>query len=259
MRENDNSTPERDNVRVLDESRTRREGSSAVVLHAHQIKNMADIRPLSPSELDNLKLIYTGMQNRAALNAFRDIRTKIFQHAGRENFVLMTTAVCDSGGATFTGLNLAAAIALDRSKTSIVIDCNLHHPHLHRLIGDAQGYGLADYIENASVSVDDIIYASGVPRLRVIPAGRECESGVEVFTAKRMHELLGELRSRYEDRCVVIDAPPLTSSADARILQEMCDYVVLVIPYGRVTKGQIATAIESIDSERFVGVIFNDF
>lgn len=261
MQENDKTPPanETTNVLSLEDSRSRRIEGSALVVHTHQIKNMADIRPLSQAELDNLKIIYAGMNNREALNSFREIRTKIFQHAGKENFVLMVTAVCDSGGASFASVNLGAAVALDRSKTSIVIDCNLHHPHLHCLLGHTPEFGLADYIEDSAIGVDDIIYASGIPRLRIIPAGRECEAGLEVFTAKRMAELLAELRARYSDRCVIIDGPPLMSSADARILQEMCDFIVLVVPYGRVTQVQIAAAIEAIDSERLVGVIFNDF
>lgn len=260
MQEKDKSPGPENNVLSLEDTRSRRqEGGSALVVHTHQIKNMADIRPLTQAELDNLKVIYAGMHNRKALNAFREIRTRIFQHAGKENFVLMTTSVADGGGASFTAINLGAAVALDRSKTAIVIDCNLHSPHLHCLLGHTPEYGLADYIEDSAIGVDDIIYASGIPRLRIIPAGRECEPGLEVFTAKRTAELLQELKARYNDRCVIIDAPPVMSSADARILQKMCDFIVLVIPYGRVTQAQIAAAIEAVDDERLVGVIYNDF
>jgi protein-tyrosine kinase len=245
-------------VHTLEESRLRREGGD-LVIHTHQIKNMADVRPLSQAELDELKIIYAGMHNREALNAFREIRTKLFQHAGKENFLLMVTSACDQGGGSFTAVNLGAAVALDRSKTAVVVDCNLHHPHLHLLLGQTLEYGMVDYLEDPSINLDDIIYASGISRLRIIPAGKECEPGVELFSSKRMKDLLLELKSRYSDRCVVLDAPPITSSADSRILQELCDFIVLVVPYGRVSRDQVLSAIDAIDRERLVGIIFNDF
>lgn len=247
------------NVHALEDTRARRSESTSLTVHSHQIKNMADIRPLSQSELDELKIIYAGMNNRQALNAFREIRTRIFQHAENENFVLMITAVGDEGGASFASINLGAAVALDRSKSAIVVDCNLHHPSLQKLLGHRPEFGMADYLEDTSVSVDDIIYASGVSRLRVIPAGKECEPGVELFTSVRMKEMLAELKTRYADRFVILDAPPITSSADSRILQELCDFIVLVVPYGKVTNAQVMAAIDAIDRKRLVGVIFNDF
>jgi len=247
------------NVHTLDDSRAWRTDSTSLVVHTHQIKNMADIRPLTQSELDELRIIYAGMHNREALNAFREIRTKLFQHASNENFLLMVTSVGEQGGSSFSSLNLGAAVALDRGKTAIVIDCNLHHPHLYKMLGHSPEYGLVDYLEDPSISVDNIIYASGISRLRIIPAGKECEHGVEVFTSKRMKEMLAELKTRYPDRIVILDAPPITASADSRILQELCDYILLVVPYGRVTNAQVMSAVDALDRKRLVGVVFNDF
>jgi len=199
------------------------------------------------------------MHNREALNAFREIRTKVFQHAGNENFVLMVTSVGEQGGASFSSVNLGAAVALDRGKSAIVIDCNLHHPYLQKMLGHLPEYGMVDYLEDPSISVDNIIYASGIARLRIIPAGKECEHGVEVFTSRRMKEMLGELKTRYADRFVILDAPPINTSADSRILQELCDYILLIVPYGRVTNAQVMSAVDAIDRKRLVGVVFNDF
>jgi Mrp family chromosome partitioning ATPase len=73
-----------------------------------------------------------------------------------------------------------------------------------------------------------------------------------------MQQFVEELQGRYADRYVVIDAPPIGSTADARILSELCDFAAIVVPYGMVTSDQVRTAIESVDKEKLVGLIFNN-
>ena len=243
--------------RILEEPRNLRK--NLPLPHKHRIKHMVEVKPLDQDELDNAKIIYPGMHNREILNAFREVRTKLFQQAGKENFVIMLTSVCERGGSSFASINLGAAIALDRGKTAIVVDCNLYQPHLHALLADEPDYGLADYLEDSELGVDDIIYASGVTRLRIVPAGKEHEPGSELFSTEGMQKFITELKARYPDRYIIIDAPPISMSADTRILQDLCDYCLLVVPYGKVTKDQVLSAIDAVDSERLAGVMYNDF
>ncbi len=255
MREKDVSNFE--NVRALDEVGKKHDKFPRVL--EHDIKNMTDVRAVDNSNLDRFKIIYPGMANREVLNAFREMRTKLYQLTGKENSAIMVSSVCENGGNSFTSINLGSAISLDRGKTSIIVDCNLGYPYLHKLLTHQPDCGLADYVEDDSVHVEEIIYASGIPRLRIIPAGNAHELGLELFNTGRMRKLIDEIRTRYPDRYIILDAPPITTSADARILQELCDYCILVIPYGKVTKDRILSAIESVDKERLVGLIFNDF
>lgn len=223
-----------------------------------EIGRMAEFGRLGYSELEANKVIHAGMLQPKLMNAFRELRTKLYQlAANRENFVLLVTAVMPGGGASFVSLNLGAAIALDESKTALVVDCNIYDPALHRLLPVEPDYGLTDYLENITLDVKDVIYSTGVRRLRMIPAGTRQQPGSEFFTSGRMRRFLQELRTRYRDRHIIIDAPPVGSSADARILTELCDFVMLVVPHGQVTSEQIQTAVDAIGPEKLAGVIFN--
>jgi Mrp family chromosome partitioning ATPase len=73
-----------------------------------------------------------------------------------------------------------------------------------------------------------------------------------------MRHLLSELRQRYVDRFIILDAPPITDSADARILAELADYAVLVVPYGAATEAQITAAAKLIGEKKLLGVVFSD-
>lgn len=222
------------------------------------IRRMAEVLLLSPEELTERKIIYPGMPQREVLNEFREIRTKLLQKAEQNNFVLMVSSLAEQGGASFTAINIAAAFALDERRTSLFIDCNLYDPYATRLLPTEPEYGLTDYLENPALMVEDIIYASGIPRLRVIPSGTMRETAVEYFNSLRMEELMRSLKQRYPDRFIVLDVPPVHSGAEARILSQLCDFAVLVVPFGRVTTGQVLSGIDAVGKERFAGVIFND-
>jgi Mrp family chromosome partitioning ATPase len=73
-----------------------------------------------------------------------------------------------------------------------------------------------------------------------------------------MKDLVAEIRSRYDDRLIVLSAPPIGSCADATILAEQSDYVVLSVPYGRVTMAEINDAVRAVGAQKVAGVIFSE-
>jgi Mrp family chromosome partitioning ATPase len=73
-----------------------------------------------------------------------------------------------------------------------------------------------------------------------------------------MRKFLYAAQQRYRDRYIVLDAPPIGESADASILAEFCDRVVIVVPYGRVTEGQVSAAVDSVDKSKLFGLVMND-
>jgi Mrp family chromosome partitioning ATPase len=73
-----------------------------------------------------------------------------------------------------------------------------------------------------------------------------------------MHNFREELRTRYPDRYVFIDSPPILDSSEARILSEIVDVVILIVGHGSVTPEQVESAIEIIDKEKLAGLVYNN-
>jgi Mrp family chromosome partitioning ATPase len=113
-------------------------------------------------------------------------------------------------------------------------------------------------MENPEMDVADVIYPVGIERLRIIPSGGRREIPAEYFTSLKMKRLLDSVKQRYQERFVIIDAPPMTESADTQILSELCDFVILVVPYGRVTDNEIDSSIKAVGDKKLLGVVFND-
>jgi Mrp family chromosome partitioning ATPase len=73
-----------------------------------------------------------------------------------------------------------------------------------------------------------------------------------------MLHFIKELRTRYTDRYVFIDSPPVTESSEARILAEIADVVIVVVPHGRATHDQIEAAIEILGKDKISGIVYNN-
>lgn len=225
---------------------------------AHEIALMREPQLRDRSALDQERIIYPEMLGTGTVQAFREIRTKLIQRSGGRNCSVAVTAVDSSSGTSFVAFNLGVAFAFDAAKTALVMDCNRTNPSLHRLAIGENPLGITDYLEDANVDIEQIMYSVGIPRLRVMPAGANLEAPAEYFTTGRMHDLMQDIKHRYAERYLIVDAPPMTQFADVQVLMEFCDYAILVVPYGKVTESAIADAARAIGEQKLLGVVFNN-
>ena len=223
-----------------------------------EIGRMGEVDRFSVEELERLKLISGQRTNIRVLNIFRELRTQLMKKSNKKNFVCMVTSISHQGGASYVSMNSASVFALDKAKTSLLIDANLYAPSLEQLIIGEAGVGITDYLSHANFDIKDVVYATGVPRLRVVPIGDNSEGAAEYFSSDKMQHFIDEIRSRYSDRYIFIDSPPVTESSEARILTEIADMVVLVVPHGRATEEQIEAAINIIGKDKLAGLVYNN-
>jgi Mrp family chromosome partitioning ATPase len=213
-------------------------------------------RPWSLHELRERKIIYPGMANKSILDAFREVRIKLRDRAGAVNFSVMVSSLGRKDNSVLTAFNLAATFAMDAQSSALLVDCNPWNSDLGHLVSSPVHQGVTDFVADKSLKVKDIIYPSGVDRLSVVPAGTQSASAVELFSAVRMRDLMSELKSRYPDRFLIINAPPLKASTEANILVRYANQLVLSVPFGDVTPDDIVSSVETLGSEKFSGLIF---
>lgn len=234
-------------------------GSGAVDKYviSKQITRMQEPRRLTSDDMDERRIIYPESPNRKLVNHFRNLRTKLLEKSGGNNFTMVVTGACEGAGSSFMALNLAAAFAFDESKTAVIIDCNLREPTIHANLDIVPDAGLTDFLDDPDCEIGRILYPTGIPRLRLIPAGSRRETPAEFFTSFRMKQFLQAVRRRYPDRFIILDTAPVSQSPDARILTELCDYALLVVPHGKLTVTGIENAAKALNSEKYVGAVLN--
>ncbi len=232
---------------------------SAVLEHRkrEKIKNMEMPQLWTQEELYEKKIVFTGMRQRDVLNAFREVRIKLLSRHRSDNMVVLVSSVAMDAPSSYFSFNLAATFALDQHKTALFVDCNPYSSDVDKYVTSEIDVGLSNYLTDYTVPLKNIIYPSGVERLRVIPSGGASESAAEFFNSKRMEVLVAEIKSRYPDRFIVLDAPSIQQSTEARILAKYCDHALLVVPFGKVVTDEVLSAVDAVGKEKFAGLVFN--
>ncbi|MFT4255708.1 MAG: polysaccharide biosynthesis protein [Pseudoxanthomonas sp.] len=214
---------------------------------------------LTPLQLEDRNTIYRSEQERSEVDAFRALRTRLLATAGvAGNFVTLVAPVSRGSGGSFVARNLAAAMAFDESRHALLVDCDVRNPSQDKSMQiKSAGGGLIDYLEHRETDIGNVLHATGVARLELLPAGASRETCAEHFSSNRMRLLVDTLRSRAPGSHIFLDGPPVRGAPDARILADLADVVLLVAGYGHDTPDAIAEAAANFDERKFAGVVFN--
>lgn len=233
-----------------------------VAVAKNQIKKMSNRRLLTDDELMAKRLIYPRMWDVKLLNIYRNLRTKLISlNGGRGNFITLVTSVATDCHSSLISANLAAAFAFDEGKTSLLIEGNIYAQSLTRLfdLKEDTTKGLMDYLERDDLSIKDVLHETGINRLRIIPGGKIRENSAEYFSSDKMKSFVRELLAKYPERYPIINAPAIQDSADARILLDLCDQVILVVSYAKSSEEEIKRAVRTIGKEKLAGLVLNQF
>ena len=223
-----------------------------------EIRRMLENSLLSREELNDRKIIFPGIDDYKTLNDYRELRTKLLNKTNNKNFVCMISSVTSGAGTSHVTMNLATSIALDQSKTVLVIDCNIYNPQINKYLKVPPTLGLTDYLEQTTDKIEDIIYPSGIPRVRVIPVGTKIMNAAEHFSSVEMITFIDSLKKRYPDRFIIMDTPAIGLYAESQILASLCDVSLLVIGYGKSGLPHIQAGIDTIGKDKLAGLVFNN-
>jgi protein-tyrosine kinase len=230
-----------------------------VISAKKHISTMSQKNKYSAKELGDRNLISTSTSDAALLNEYRNLRTKLLVGQTKSNFTTLVTSISAGYDVSLVVANIAMAFALDSSKTSLVINADTENTKLNNLFDVDNDLGIIDYLESDDLEIDEILCETPISRLRYMPCGKSHEDVSEYFTTSRMTGLVKTLIERYPERFPVICAPSIESSADARILIDSCDCVVLVAGFGKCNESEIRHAMLTVGSEKFAGIILDDF
>jgi non-specific protein-tyrosine kinase len=189
--------------------------------------------------------------------AYRLLRTN-FQFAAVDRPLrrVVVTSPGPGDGKSTTAANLAVVFA-QSGKSVILVDADLRRPQQHRIFQRTASYGLSTALVDAATPVTSFLQPTDVPGLRLLTSGPIPPNPAELLGSQRMAQLLQVLNQEAE--MVIVDSPPVLSVADAAILANAADGVVLVADAGRTRREMARRAKESLEraGANLLGMVLN--
>jgi protein-tyrosine kinase len=159
-------------------------------------------------------------------------------------------------GKTTIALNLALSIALDLNQTVLLVDLDLRKPNVMDYLGLIAPVGLTDYFTN-DVPIADCLIRPSFERLSLLPAGRILENSSEVLGSPKIAALAEELKTRYPDRLIIYDLPPVLAQDDPMVFLPHVDGLLLVVCEGSTSTSDLKSSLRALSSAHVIGTVLN--
>ncbi|MCW5573978.1 MAG: AAA family ATPase [Steroidobacteraceae bacterium] len=170
---------------------------------------------------------------------------------------LMVTSALPGEGKTFTSINLALSLALEKDHNVILIDGDAPKPHVSQTFGVGQEPGLLDLLVQRELAVESAVLPTDIRGLFVLPIGRRSETATELLASARMREVIGELEALDSQAIVLLDSPPILLTSEAQVLASLFGQVVLVVRAGVTAQQAVSDALTIIGEGPRVGLVLN--
>lgn len=191
-----------------------------------------------------------------AIENYKSLRARLLKwQATKGMSSVAITSVGRAEGKTLTAFNLACCCA-SPDNSVLLIDGDLRNRSLTRLIGGMPPFGLADVISGAA-SQEEAIAKTDVANLYVMGSGKSDETSADLFSSERWSELVHWAVQHF--KLVLIDAMSLGAFADFDLVAPECDGVLLVVRARTTSREVLKTALEQVDVNKLVGVVWNGF
>jgi polysaccharide biosynthesis transport protein len=160
--------------------------------------------------------------------------------------VIMVTSTAPNEGKTTLCLSLARSYALSGRRT-LLIDCDLRKPSVHRQLEFEPSQGLLEVLSdmNADSDLRTIMTADKVPGLTIIVGARRSDLPTDQLLAGQSFKRLISAARRSFD-IVILDTPPVGPVVDGLYIAPHSDLIVFVTRWASTSQRDAKLALASL-------------
>ena len=211
---------------------------------------------LAPGLLDEGRLV--GGSLRADLcDAINVLRTQVLHRTRRKGWnTILVTSPNPGAGKTTVAINLALSLAREMNQTAMLVDLNMRAPTIADRLGLGKREGLTDYLSD-NVPLERLLVNPGIPKLVVLPSGTKTTDAADLVGSPQMKRLIDELKNRYPERYVILDAPHVVGLPDTLVCAEYVDAILLVAGDSETKQQELRQTQELLEGRNVIGVVLN--
>lgn len=216
-----------------------------------RVKKKKDLEDLSG------RLITVLKPSDAASEAYRMLRTNLLFHSVSDTppKLVVLTSPGSKEGKSITCANLGVILAQADKKT-LLVDCDLRKPVLHKMFGLRNLQGLMNVLTGER-SLQEVAHEP-LGNLDVLTAGPMPPHPAEVLSSQRFAEFCSQARQQFD--YVLVDTPPTRVVSDAAILASLGDATLLVVDAQNTRKGSVRKAVHDLEAVggNVIGTVMNN-
>ncbi|MBT5890094.1 MAG: CpsD/CapB family tyrosine-protein kinase [Chromatiales bacterium] len=212
---------------------------------------------VSPS-LYREKNIVAALPGHELQDTYRMLRTRINKVMRANGWkMIMVTGAHRGAGKSMTAVNLAIAMSMDVNSYVMLVDADLRQPSIHEYFGYQPELGFGDYLKDGAPIEDMLFHPNGLDRLVVLPGNGRIENSAEMLASPRAEVAAAEFKTRYVNRVVIVDAPPILNSDDVTVTDGYIDAVLLVAEAGVTKREELQECLRVLGNIPVLGTVLN--
>ena len=162
--------------------------------------------------------------------------------------LIMVTSALPGEGKSFSAINLAISIAMELDNTVMLVDADVARPSVLNMLGLAPAPGLLDVLVKNSVDISGVLMRTNIEKLSILPSGTQHPRATELLASDAMVRLLDDMASRYSDRIIIFDSPPLLLTTESRAIATHMGQIVIVVNAGNTAQAAVMQAVSTLDA-----------
>jgi len=214
--------------------------------------------PVTPATSGSPFLVNLNTPYSAGAEEFRKVKEMLLNKTKEDGFknTIMITSAIPGEGKTLSSLNLAISLAEELDHTVLLVEADLRRPSMHNYLKLEDRPGFSSCLLG-EVDVRDTIIPTGIGKLSIIRAGHSVPNPAELFSSQQAKKLIMEMKTRYPDRYIIFDTPPILPFTEARSLSKLVDGTIFVAMERHATTSDIKEALEVLKGSTVLGMIYN--
>ena len=163
------------------------------------------------------------------------------------NLIMVTSALAGEGK-SFSAINLAMSIATELDNTVMLVDADVARPSVLRMLGLPASPGLLDLLVSDIDDLSSVLLKTNIDKLTLLPSGTPHLRATELLASDAMSQLIKNIATRYSDRIIIFDSPPLLLTTESRVLATHMGQIVMVVHAEKTLQTDVQHALSSIEA-----------
>ena len=204
-----------------------------------------------------IELVTSRNPRLAVSESYRSLRAALLLSSAEQLRTVVVTSPSAGEGKSTTAGNLASVLA-QLGRRVLLVDGDLRKPRQHEILEISNRVGLVTCL-TGQADPDDIVAATEIENLFVVPAGPSSPNPSELLGSERMKEVLGHYQSSFD--LVIFDTPPVLAVSDAILLGSECQGVIFCISAGSTLREDARAGMERLllAGVKVLGTVLNRY